>query len=201
MKRQGHNKKKIIGLTGSFGSGKSTVAAILKAHGAQILDADKLAHACIAPGSPDYKKIINVFGRGILRRNGTINRRRLSKAVFNDMILLEKLNNIIHPAVIRTIKNLIRISRQKIIILDVPLLIESGLGKLADKIIVVKASRAKQIERIQEKRALAKLEILKRLNCQLPLEKKIQLADFIIDNNGTINNTKRQVKRIFEKLK
>jgi dephospho-CoA kinase len=197
MRRPNLNKKKIIlGVTGSFGSGKSTVAGIFKSFGAKIIDADKLAHKSIGPGNPAYKKIIKAFGKDILRKNKIIERRKLAAIVFNNKKLLKKLNNIIHPEVIRTIKSQIKNSHSKIIVLDVPLLIEAGLRELVDKIIVVKITRIEQIKRIQKKTTLSKTDILKRIKYQIPLRAKARLADFIIDNSGTIGETKKQAVRI-----
>mgnify|MGYP001591733157 FL=1 len=165
---EGRGKKKIIlGLTGSFGSGKTTVARIFRSFGAKIIDADKLAHGCITPRSPAYEKIIHTFGNGILKKNRIIDRRKLAVIVFNNINLLIKLNNIIHPQVIQIIKNKINSAKSKVIVLDAPLLIESGLVKLVDKLIVVKINRAKQIKRIQNKTSLTKTDILKRIKSQI----------------------------------
>lgn len=197
MKKQKRSKKQIIlGLTGGFGSGKTTVARIFKSFGACVIDADKLAHGCITPRSTAYKKIIHTFGCGILKENRIIDRRRLADIVFNDINLLIKLNNIIHPEVIRIIKNKINSSRAEIIVLDAPLLIEAGLEKLVDKLIVVRINKEEQIKRIKNKTSLTKPDILKRLKSQIPLSQKVRLADFVIDNSATLRKTKEQVEQI-----
>lgn len=193
MKRQ---KQIILGLTGSFGSGKTTVARIFKSFGAQIIDADKLAHGCIAPGSPAYEKIIHAFGNGILDKDGRIDRKKLSDIVFNDINLLIKLNSIIHPQVIRIIKAKINSSKSKVIVLDAPLLLEAGLKGLVDKLLVVKITRARQLKRIQNKTSLSKQDILKRIKSQIPLPQKVRLADFVIDNSATLSETMKQVEQI-----
>jgi len=197
MKRQNPDKKKLIlGLTGSFGSGKTSVARMFGYFGAQIIDADKLAHRCISPGGSAYKKIINIFGKRILKKNGIINRGKLASIAFNNKNLLLRLNNIIHPEVIRIIKNKIKLSRSKVIVLDAPLLLEAGLEKIVDKLIVVKITRVKQIKRIQDKTSLSTKDILKRVKYQIPLQRKIRLADFVIDNSSSLQETKKQVERI-----
>jgi dephospho-CoA kinase len=201
MQKQRQNKNKLIlGITGSFGSGKTTVAKMFKSQGAQIIDADKLAHNCLAPKSPYYKRIINTFGKDILNKNNAIDRKKLAAIVFNNKNLLLKLNNIIHPQVIRIIKKKMKYSKSKLIVLDVALLIESGLKKEVDKLIVVKIHRHKQIERIKKRDSLRSKDILKRISYQIPLEQKAGLADFIIDNSGTLKETERQVKDIWKSI-
>lgn len=190
----------MLGITGSFGSGKTTVARIFKSFGVPVIDADKIAHRIIKPGSQIYRRIINVFGKNILKKNGSINRHKLARIVFDNKNLLNKINQITHPAIIRIIKNQIRISPSKIIVLDTPLLIEAGLKNLVDRLIVVKINRRQQLERLLRKSPFKKSEILKRIKMQMPLRDKIRLADFLIDNSGGIRDTKRQVTQIWKKL-
>lgn len=197
MKRRSQDKRKIIlGVTGSFGSGKTTVARILGSFGAKVIDADKLAHDAIRPGSSAYRKIIKAFGQGVLKKNKTIDRDKLGKLVFNAKPLLKELNNIVHPEVIRQIKERVRKSAQRVIILDVPLLIESGLDSMIDMMAVVTITREKQVQRIIDKTGLSRADILKRIKSQIPLRKKAELADFVIDNSGTIIKTKKQLEQI-----
>jgi len=201
MPKQKRNKGIVLGVTGSFGSGKSTVARMFKAKGAAVIDADKLAHGCICPGSRAYRRIVSLFGADILNRKRTIDRARLARAVFNDIDLLRKLDSIIHPEVIRNIKHKIKTSRSNLIVLDAPLLIEAGLCNIVDKLIVVKIGRDKQIKRIQEKLSIAGAEISKRIRCQIPLKEKVRLADFVIDNDGSIGETRKQVTQLIRRLR
>jgi dephospho-CoA kinase len=197
MKRQSHSNKRIIlGLTGSFGSGKTTVARIFQSSGAKIIDADNIAHRVIKPKNPIYKKIINTFGKDILNKDRTINRNKLAKLVFNNKELLESLNKIMHPEVIRIIREKIKAVSAGIIVLDAPLLIEKGLEKIVNKLIVVTITREKQIERIRQKTDLSRQDILKRINAQISQNVKSRFANFIIDNSGTIEETKKQVMAI-----
>lgn len=195
MKRLKPNKT-VIGITGSFGSGKSTVAAAFKSLGAKLLDADDIAHRMILPGERAYKKIVCLFGRGILQRGGAIDRKRLGGIVFDDPAALSRLARIIHPEVIRSIRSEIRGSAGGLIVLDVPLLIEAGLRNMVDKLVVVKASRKSQIERVMKRTGLRRQDILKRIAAQIPLSEKVRLADFVIDNDGSTKKTMGQVKKV-----
>lgn len=190
------NKKLILGVTGSFGSGKTTVAKMFKSCGAKIIDADKISHGLLRPETQVYKTIVKTFGKGILKKNKTVNRRELGRIVFSDKNLLEKLNSIMHPEVIRIIKKKLNETKEGIIILDAPLILETRRRDLADKLIVVKSTIAEQIKRIQKKSTLTKREILNRIKSQIPFKKKLHLADFVIDNDGTFEETKKQVRQI-----
>ncbi len=190
----------ILGLTGSFGSGKSTVAGIFRSFGAKIVDADEIAHRLISRKGLVYKKILRVFGRGILNKDKDIERSKLATVVFNNPGLLGKLNKIMHPAIIKVMKGEAGASRAKIIVLDAPLLVEAGLAKSVDKIILVTVKKDTQIKRLQRKTGLSKEVILKRIRYQIPLKEKARLADFVIDNNGTLKNTKKQVTKLIPRL-
>ena len=196
MPRQKSKQKIILGLTGSFGSGKTSVAKILQSYGAQILDADKIAHGCIKPGTAAYKIIARIFGRDILGKDRKIIRKKLGVRAFADKKLLLKLNRIVHPLVIGVIKKAIKNSPKKVMVIDAPLLIEAGLHRIADKLIVVKISRSRQLKRIKQRTGLAEGQILKMIKAQIPLPCKVRLADFVIDNSGTRKQTRKQVEKI-----
>ncbi|MCX5708550.1 MAG: dephospho-CoA kinase [Candidatus Omnitrophica bacterium] len=192
MKKRKQNKKLIVGLTGSFGTGKSTVAGMLRTSATRVIDADRISHDLIKPHGKVYKNIIRLLGKGIAGKNGVINRRDLGKKVFSSRNYLVKFNKIMHPAIISKIQLRIKKAKEEVVILDAPLLFETGLVRIADKVVVVKASLDNQIRRVQKKSGLSKAEIILRIKSQIPLKEKLRLADFVIDNNGTVANTRKQ---------
>ncbi len=212
MQKQKKNekyKKLVIGVTGIFGSGKSTVSGIFKSYGSKIIDADKIAHRHLLPGTKSYKRIVRSFGDSIIfkarlpvRKAGKeIDRRKLGRVVFSNHKLLKKLNGIIHPEVIKDIKSNIKKSKAGVIVLDAPLLLEAGLKKIVDDLIVVIIDRDELIRRLIKKTSLKRLEILKRIKSQIPQNVKSRFADFIIDNSGTVSETREQVKKIWRSLR
>ena len=196
MEKRSRSTKKIIGLTGGFGTGKTTVAGILRSFGAGIIDADKISHDLLNSRTDTRGKVIRAFGREILDMHGKINRRKLAGIIFSDKKSLIKLNKIMHPAVINRIKQEIKKSKEEVVVLDAPLLIETKLNKLVDIVVVVKAGINKQIARAQKKAAHSRAEIIARIRAQMPLKEKLRFADFIIDNNGTKKDTRKQVALI-----
>ena len=195
----------VIGLTGSFATGKSTVAGMFKELGARVLDADTIAHDLIRPGRDCWRKIVHCFGPDILNRNQSINRDKLAKIVFRKRQDLRKLEEIIHPLVVREIAGRLgkieNSRKNEIVVIDAPLLIEVGLAKKVDTLIVVKLNRTEQIARALKQKGISRAQILKRIRSQLPLSKKIAIADYVIDNNRRKNDTRRQVKKIWEEIK
>jgi len=194
MLKQKKNKL-VLGVTGSMGSGKSTVARMFKDGHCQLIDADKLAHASLGT-SGVYKKIVASFGDGILKDNKRIDRAKLARLAFANKAALSRLNNIVHQAVIAEIKRRIKDSEKEIIILDAALIIEAGLKKMVDKLVVVKADREQLILRSQKRLALSKNDISRRMKYQISQNAKMRLADFIIDNSGIISKTRKQVSEI-----
>jgi len=193
----------IIGITGSFGSGKTTVAKMFARFGAYVIDADNLCHLLMAPSKKIYKKIINTFGEGILNKNKTISRSKLAIVVFKERGKQELLNKLVHPDLISEMVKIIRRKKKtKVIVVDAALLIESGFYKKIDKLVVVKTDIDKQIDRlIRVKKGLTKKEILDRIAMQMPLDQKIRVADFIVDNNGQRSRTLIQVEKIWKTIR
>ena len=187
----------ILGITGSFGSGKTTVANMFKRYGFEAINADGLYHDIYQKDESLKSKIIKYFG--------TLDRAKIKKIVFKDYKKLKKLNEITHPIIIREIKNKIKeIQKNKKneikIVLDVPLLIEAKMQDMAAKIIVVKCNKKTQIERLLKKGRHTREEIKNIINSQMPAEEKIRYADFVVDNSKSIEETKRQIEAIISSI-
>jgi dephospho-CoA kinase len=194
----------VIGLTGGIASGKTTVATILQELGAAVLDADEVAKKIVQKGKPAYKEIIKTFGRKVLTSDGDLNRKLLGKIVFNDEEKRKKLESIIHPRVkeyfLEEIQRIKEKDPQKIIVLDVPLLLESGMETLVDEVWVVAVSEELQIKRIELRDRIGRQEALKRIKAQMPLKEKLKYADRIINAEGTLEDTKRQVVSLWREI-
>lgn len=191
----------IIGLTGTFGSGKSTVAGMFAQLGCQVIDADKVVGGLLAPGGKAEKKVAKLFGHAILGQSNTIDRKLLAKIVFQDPRELKKLTDILYPIGLKEIKKKIaQARREQIIVLDVPLLFESGWDSLADVTIAVKSNQDVQITRLIKRTGLSKADIKRRMKCQLPAREKLGRADIIIDNRGTLTQTNAQVRAVVHRL-
>ncbi len=195
---------KIIGLTGNIACGKSTVAAIFKELGATLIDADKVARDIVGKGNPALGKIINHFGNEILNKDGTLNREKLGRKVFNDEKARQILNDITHPEIFKEINNLIekyRSEGKRIVIIEAALIIErEKLKKIIDKLIVVSTSKDIQIKRLKDRDGFSKEQALSRINSQIPIEEKIKHADYVIHNDTDISNIKNQVDTIWKDL-
>ncbi len=191
----------LVGLTGGVATGKSTVASMFKRCGAVVIDADRLARSVVEPNKPAWREIVKRFGRAVLNPDRTINRRTLGNIVFHDPTKRKQLEHIIHPRVAREQRRLIREARARnphaVVVYDVPLLFEAGIGKQVDYIVVVSSDRDTQIARLQKRDGLSRAEALRRINSQLPLAQKRRLADFVLD--GTTNKRRlfTQVKALF----
>ncbi|MGZ0086683.1 dephospho-CoA kinase [Caldibacillus thermoamylovorans] len=190
-----------IGLTGGIASGKSTVSAMMRQLGLPVIDADEAARAVVRPGEDAYRQIVAAFGPGILQKNGDIDRAKLGAIVFRDEAERTKLNAIVHPAVRRRMlaekEELVR-AGAKTIVLDIPLLFESGLTDWVDKVLVVFVDEETQLRRLMARNGFTKEEALARIRAQWPLAEKVKRADAVLDNNGTIEETRRQLLAVLE---
>lgn len=195
----------LVGLTGGVACGKSSVARLFQDCGAVLIDADVLARTVVERGKPALKDIARTFGKKALQPDGTLNRAALAKIVFSSPAKLKKLNAIVHPRVAREQTKLTRSIEaqepQAVVIYDAPVLIEAGAHKRMDKMIVVSADEKTQIKRLHNRNHLSRAEALRRIKIQLPLAKKIALADYVVDGTLSYEQTKHEVERIYEELK
>ncbi|WP_330501414.1 dephospho-CoA kinase [Peribacillus frigoritolerans] len=192
----------IIGITGGIASGKSTVSLYLQELGFTIVDADLASRAVVEPGEEAYHQVVKAFGEDILLTDGNIDRVKLGSIIFNDQEKRLLLNGIVHPAV----RNWMRVkteaalsSGEETVFMDIPLLFESKLTFMVDKTLLIYVDEQVQLKRLMNRNGLSETEALARINSQMPLADKKALADAVIDNNGDINETKRQVKTILSK--
>jgi dephospho-CoA kinase len=194
----------IVGLTGSVGTGKSTVTNFFRELGAYIIDWDELARKVTRPHLKAWKEIVEYFGKDFLNEDLTINRQRLADIVFSDKEKVSKLNQIVHPKVFKEderITNEIKsLDPDALIIKDIPLLFELTRSIFVDTIVVVSASEQTQLRRLEEK-GMSREDAQSRIKSQLPLEEKIKSADFVINNDGPLEETKRQVEEIYSLLR
>lgn len=194
----------IIGLTGSIASGKSTVSNMLKELGLPIVDADLVARQVVEPGTETLRKITEAFGEEILTEKGELDRPKLGAIIFNDEEKRKVLNSIIHPAIR---KEMLRqrdehiTKGEKAVIMDIPLLFESKLQHYVEKIIVVTVTEDVQLKRLMERNQFSEEEALSRIRSQLPLSVKEQGADAVINNNGSLEETKKQLLNILRDWK
>ncbi len=192
--------KYVIGLTGNIATGKSAVAKMLERLGAQVIDADALAHQVMEKDSPVWQAVVREFGEGILSQDGSINRQKLGSIVFADQVALRRLEALVHPAVIARTRELIASSQQPVVVVEAIKLIEAGMDRTCDALWVVTCSQEQQLTRLVEQRGLTKEEARQRIEAQPPQEAKLALADVVIDNSGSLDETWRQVKREWDKI-
>ena len=195
--------KMIIGITGSIGTGKSTVSNYLISKGYSVVDADKISKGAYNIGSNGYKAILEVFGVEILNSNGEVDRKKIKKIVFDNSNMLQRLNMAIHPIIINEIEKEIEIllESQSVVFLDAPLLIETELHKKVNKIIVVICDKNEQINRIIKRDKITADMAISIINSQMSIDEKLKFADYIVYNNSTIENLYSQVDEIILEIK
>lgn len=195
---------KWIGLTGSIGSGKSTVAKLLLGFGYTVIDADAVAHEGLKSGSTTYFEIINHFGKSILNSEGEINRRELGKLIFSNENEKKWLENLIHPMVqmrVQEMKRSLELKKHKIAFYEVPLIFEKNLMDQFDRIVVVWVSELVQKDRLKLRNNWTDLEIKQRIDSQWPVTDKIRKSNFTINNDGSLDELKIKVSDLIHKLK
>jgi dephospho-CoA kinase len=210
-----------VGLTGGIASGKSVVGEMFVALGAHLVQADHIAHELMLPGQPVYNEVVRHFGREILNPDGSLNRAKLAEAAFSSPASsaegtpasapsrIEDLNRIVHPAVIRSqegwMEEMGRQDPHAVAIVEAALILEAGMAKRFDRLVVVTCSEEQRVTRFANRQKLdleaARKEVARRMAAQLPEAEKIKASDFAVDNSGSLDHTRKQVVEIWEKLR
>lgn len=195
----------VVGLTGGIATGKSTVSAFFAEAGAEIVDADKIAHAAVTREQPAWARVVAHFGKEVLLPDGEIDRKRLGEIIFNNPAQKERLNAIVHPVVTeetaRQLDLIARRSPHAVTILDVPLLIEAGMHEGLADIIVVYIPEALQVTRLMIRDGIARAAALARVRSQMPIEEKRRYATLLIDNSGPLGVTRERSLEVYRCLK
>ncbi len=187
-----------IGVTGIFASGKGTVCELFAQLGAEVIDTDILAREIMEPGQEGLSALVNAFGEDFLDNEGRLKRREFGIYVFEDSARVDLLNSITHPIILSEVQ--LRSSGHGVYMVNTPLLFESGYDKVMDRNVVVTAHQEQVLLRGVARDGISREEIISRLNYQIPLKEKMKLADYIIDNSGSLENTQRQVRDLWKIL-
>ena len=211
-----------VGLTGGIAPGKSVVGEMFVSLGARLVQADQIAHSLMQPGQAVYSEVVRHFGREILNRDGSVNREKLAEAAFGRTSeeasgkasgvapsRISELNRIVHPAVIRSqeawMEEMGRQDPHAVVIVEAALLLEAGAGKRFDRLVVVTCTEDQRVARFAARQKIefeaARKEVARRMAAQMPDEEKIKAADFVIDNSSSLEQTREQVRQVWEKLR
>lgn len=194
---------KLVGLTGGIATGKSTVASLLRGLGARIVDADELAREIVQPGQEAWQEIVAAFGSEFLSEDRTLDREKLRKLVFQDSAARKKLESITHPRIRKLAEARFRelaAEGAEIVIYEAPLLFENQVHLWLRPVVLVTCSAAIQKKRLQDRDRLSEEEIRQHLEAQMSLDEKRKLADFVIENNGDLEELQQQVREVWEKI-
>jgi len=199
------DRRLLLGVTGGIASGKTAVAEMLEELGAPIIDFDVLARQVVEPGRPAYREIVSFFGEQVLQEDRTLDRKKLSRLVFQDLEKRKKLESFTHPQIgmefIRRANEIAAGNPDAIIQVAVPLLIEVNMQHLFHKILVIHVPRETQIERLMLRDGIGREEAESILAAQLPIDEKIGYADFVIRNEGSLEETRKQVQALWDSLR
>ena len=206
-----------VGLTGGIASGKSVVGKMFVALGAYLVEADHIAHSLMQPGEAVYNEVVRHFGREILNPDGSVNRSKLAEVAFGPRTdtagqrasRITELNGIVHPAVIRSqeewMQQMGNQDRHAVAMVEAALILEAGAAKRFDRLVVVTCNADQRAARFATRQKIdletARKEVARRMAAQLPDEEKVKAADYVIDNSGSLDQTREQVRQIWEKLK
>lgn len=197
-----------IGLTGGIASGKTTAANYLQELGAKVISADEISREIMKKGRPAWQKVVEEFGRSILKEDGELDRSRLGKIVFNDSSKLKLLEKITHPLIINEMEKKIaeirkqdeKANRKLVIVLEIPLLFEIGLMEMVDQVWVVFVDQSTQIERVMERDGLSPVQARSRIEAQIPMTRKKELADVVIDNTSSRVELKNRINNLWQQV-
>ncbi len=195
----------IVGLTGGVASGKTVVSQVLREEGAYIIDADQIARELVQPYKPAWIELLRAFGKEILQEDGSVHRKRLADKVFADPEQRKRLNQILHPRIKeemdRRTKEIGQKDPEAIVVIDAPLLVEVGEHREMDRLIVVTTTQTQQIERLRLRDGTSREEALRILSSQMSMEEKAALADFVIRNERSLEETKEKARGVFRELR
>ena len=202
---RGKDNRVLLGLTGGIASGKTTVATMLKEKGAPLIDFDLIARQVVEPHKPAWEKIVDYFGKQVLQEDESVDRKKLSNIVFRDFEKRKKLESFTHPRIheefVKQVNEIVEREPGAIIQVDVPLLVELNLQYMFHKLLVVYIPREQQIERLAERDGISREEAANILKAQLPLDEKVGYADFVIHNENSLEETRKQVENLWKTLK
>ncbi|MGH9674214.1 MAG: dephospho-CoA kinase [Bryobacteraceae bacterium] len=194
-----------VGLTGGLATGKTHIGRELDRLGCYVVRADELGHAVLAPDGEAFEGVVAEFGRGILNEDGSIDRRKLAAQVFDNPERLAALNRLVHPPVERRERALMNAFAARepdgIGVIEAAILVETGSYRKFDRLIVAVCGEDQQLERAMQRDGLTREEALARLRRQMPLAEKARLADFVIDTSGSMEDTLRQTRSVYEELR
>ncbi len=195
---------KIIGLTGGIGSGKTSVADLLRSHGLPVVDADQIARDVVEPGQPTLDELAEAFGADIIRRDGTLDRPELARRAFADEAGTQLLNSITHPRIMARRDELFAAAREageQAVIYDMPLLVEKGQHKDMDLVVVVHVDVDTRVERLVANRGLEESDVRRRIAAQATDAARLEVADVVIDNNGPREDLEAQVQVLADRIR
>jgi dephospho-CoA kinase len=192
----------LVGVTGEIGAGKTTLAKIFQDWGAEVISGDEIGRELLEPEEPTYRLLLEKYGRDIRDSEGKIDRRKLGRIVFSSSERREEFNAIVHPPLLRRLREKIEEARRRslFVVVDAALIVEWRIAGEFDKLIVVLADEKERIRRIKECSQLSGEELKDRFSSQFPREAKIPHADWVVENNGDIRDLRRQAEGIWREL-
>lgn len=200
MLKKSKNSRVVIGLLGGIGSGKSFVSSIFRQMGARVIDADRIVRRLLKTG-PVRRAYVRAWGREILTARGGIDHAAVARRTFGRPSEVRRLNRLIHPFVIRELNRALKAAKEREVVIDAPLLLETGTDRLCDILVFVDAPLGDRLRRVEKNRGWTKSELRRREAAQWPVSQKKSRADYVIPNNGSASQTRRHVERLWKKIR